>query len=87
MYKDKGALLKKMHLLLNGKKGKGVCLVIAACIELGYMERPTHKQVSEEFGEIGNRQGFNNYLQVDYKGGWVRLSKTEIEGMKAHIKM
>lgn len=57
-----GCKLKKIHVLMNGKSGKMAALVILACIEKGWMHKPTYTQVVNEFGNIGTQQGFTSYL-------------------------
>lgn len=57
-----GRKLNKIRTLMNGKRGKEAALVILACIEKGWMHKPTHRQVLDEFGDVGTQQGFTNYL-------------------------
>lgn len=59
---NKEELINKLHLLIDGKSGKDVALVITACVLKGLMTKPTFKQVECEFGNIGNRSGFNKYM-------------------------
>ena len=54
--------LDNIHKLMNGKKGKDAALIISACIIKGWITKPTHTQVKEEFGDIGTQQGFTKYL-------------------------
>lgn len=56
------AMLSKLHNMIDGKQGKDVALIIKACIRAGVMTRPTFSQVQEEFGDIGCRQGYTNYM-------------------------
>lgn len=60
-----GCKLQRIHVLMNGKSGKEAALVILACIEKGWMYKPTYKQVVNEFGDIGTQQGFTSYLNKD----------------------
>lgn len=60
-----GCKLQKIHAVMNGKSGKEAALVILACIEKGWMHKPTYKQVVNEFGDIGTQQGFTSYLNKD----------------------
>ena len=57
-----GEKLKKMHTILNGKRGKDFALMIWACEEKGYCNKPTYTQVSKEFGDIGSSTGYNRYV-------------------------
>lgn len=73
-----GYKLKRLHLIMNGKKGKDAALVIMACIKKGWMQKPTYNQVKEEFKNIGTQQGFTRYLNTKL------FREEEIEGvMKA----
>lgn len=69
-----GSKLQKIHKVMDGKKGKDAVLIILACIKIGWMLKPTSKQVAEEFGDIGKQQGFSRYLNGN------RFTKDEIEG-------
>lgn len=69
-----GSKLQKIHKVMDGKKGKDAVLIILACIKIGWMLKPTSKQVAEEFGDIGTQQGFSKYLNEN------RFTKDEIEG-------
>lgn len=57
-----GCKLQKIHTLMKDKRGKGAALIIWACIEKGWMHKPTYTQVFNEFGDIGTQQGFTSYL-------------------------
>ena len=71
-----GSKLQKIHTKIVGKKGKDAALIILAGIEKGWMLRPTHTQVKNEFGDIGSKQGYNRYLNKD------KFTKEELEGAK-----
>lgn len=79
-FKDKmnddvdGGKLQKMHAIMKGKKGKDASLIILAAIKKGWITRPTHKQVEDEFGDIGSKEGYNKYLNEK------SFDKVEIEG-------
>lgn len=60
---DKEQMLQCLHSLINGRKGRDVALIITACIKEGIMTKPTFKQVSDEFGDIGNVSGYNKYMR------------------------
>lgn len=76
---DKEQHLKKLHSLINGRKGKDVALVILASISLGWIRKPTFSQVRNEFGNIGNKSGYNTQMS---KG----QDNIEIEGIKAALQ-
>lgn len=77
----KNELLKKLHLLIDGKKGKPVALVIRLCVELGLMSKPKFGVLKAEFPGIGYKSGYNTY----YREFETRYTKVEIEGMKANL--
>lgn len=70
-----GRRLQKMHELMNGKIGKPAALVIWACVEVGWLDKPTFKQVQTEFGYIGAKSGFSAYLNTPKK-----FTDTETDG-------
>ena len=57
-----GKKLKKIHTISQGKMGKDFALIIWACIEKGWCNKPTYTQVRKEFGNIGSSTGYNRYL-------------------------
>lgn len=71
-----GERLKKIHALADGKKGKDFALIILACMLKGWIDKPTYTQVTKEFGNIGDKSGYNKYMHEIYH------SKEEIEGAK-----
>ena len=85
-FKDKiindadGEKLQKLHLMIDGNKGKDVALIILAGIKIGWLTRPTYTQVRKEFGEIGSQQGFTNYLNES------KFNQNEIDGAINNLK-
>lgn len=73
-------LIKKLHSLIDGKKGKDLCLYIVACIKLGKLTKPTYTQVKNEFGDIGNKAGYNRYMDEQ------KFTNIELEGAMNQIK-
>lgn len=67
-FKDKmiddadGSKLEKLHKAIDGKKGKFVALAIKAGVKIGRLDKPSYTQVRNEFGDIGNKSGFNRYM-------------------------
>ena len=62
---DKEKLLVILHKLIDGNKGKFVANVISFCVSKGILKKkPTYTQVVEEFGDIGNRSGYNKYMNL-----------------------
>lgn len=76
---DKEQHLKKIHSLIDGRKGKDVALVIRASIQLGWIIKPTFLQVKNEFGNIGNKSGYNTQMSK-------RQDDTEIDGIKVALQ-
>lgn len=68
-----GSKLQKVKTIMHGKDGKEAALIIKACVQKGWMCKPTYTQVKDEFGDIGNRSGFNKYMSGN-------LTKEEIDG-------
>lgn len=64
---DKKGLLSLLHKLIDGRKGKYVAKVIKACYDSGLMEKPTYTQVKNEFGDIGDKSGYNKYVGCKYE--------------------
>lgn len=67
---DKENLLKILHKLIDGNKGKFVANVISFCVSKGILiKKPTYTQVVEEFGDIGDKSGYNKYMgiRLDWK--------------------
>ena len=57
-----GERLKIVHTFMDGKKGKDAVAIILACIDIGWMQKPTYGQVKNEFGDIGSKANYNQYL-------------------------
>lgn len=77
----KDALLIELHKLIEGQRGKSVALVIYACVDMGWLRKPTFSQVKDEFGDIGSDTGYNNYVNSPQ-----RFSDAEINGIKANLR-
>jgi hypothetical protein len=56
-------VVNKLKSLIEGKKGKDVALIIRAAINKGIITRPTFTEVTETFGNIGNKSGYNKYMK------------------------
>lgn len=66
MIDNKEQLLQKLHNLIDGKKGKFVAKVIKVCCDVGLIAKPTYTQVRNEFGNIGDKSGYNKYVSYTY---------------------
>lgn len=74
-------LLAMLHRLIHGKRGKAVALVLYACMELGYMTRPTKGELLAAFGIVGSGESINKYL----RGGVCMFDRKEVEAVKARL--
>lgn len=74
-------LLEVLHRLMDGKKGKRVALVLYACMELGYMTRPTQGELLAGFGITGSGEGINKYL----RGGVSTFDRKDVEAVKKRL--
>ncbi|MCH3994922.1 MAG: hypothetical protein LKG14_02140 [Prevotella sp.] len=78
---NKDEALAKLHSLIDGRIGKYVALVILESIEEGILQKPTYKQVKDEFGDIGAESGYNRYVSEERM-----YTKAEIDGMRNRLK-
>lgn len=76
---DKEKVLSVLHDLMKGRQGKDAALIMKACFDLGYILKPNFGMVEKEFGDIGNRSGYNKYLNY-------LLTVDEINSMKETLK-
>jgi hypothetical protein len=63
---DAGRVIKNLHNMLEGKKGKDVALIIQAAIKRGLITRPSSREVENEFGDIGDKSGYNHYMRYKF---------------------
>ena len=80
MHTNKDYILKELHELISGRKGREVALIIRVCIKEGIITKPTFKQVEDEFGYIGNVSGYNKYMADKYE-----FNDEEINGIKKKL--
>jgi hypothetical protein len=73
---NKQSTLNKLHSLIDGKAGKAVAIVIRAAIDEKLIKTPEFSAVQKEFGKIGSRQNFTEYLNKQYK------YKNDLEAIK-----
>ena len=59
MVEDKDAYLNELHTKIDGKVGVAVVDILQGEIEKEKMLRPTYTEAREEFGNIGNKAGYN----------------------------
>lgn len=74
-----GKKLQRLHEIWGNSRGKDAALIILVCMKIGWMRKPTYTQVTDEFGDIGNKSGFNRYLAVK------TFTNEEIESVKAAL--
>ncbi|MCH5178138.1 MAG: S24 family peptidase [Prevotellaceae bacterium] len=63
LHADPQTLLAKMHSLIDGHKGRRVALVVRCAVEEGHIMMPTFAALQREFGTIGSRQGYQQYMR------------------------
>ena len=80
LHTNKDYILKELHELISGRKGREVALIIRVCIKEGIITKPTFKQVEDEFGYIGNVSGYNKYMADKYE-----FNDEEINGIKKKL--
>lgn len=78
-------LLKKLHQLIDGNKGKRVALVVRLCVDLGLMSKPTFGVLAKEFPKIGNKAGYNRYYKSFQEPIYCKDFEAEINGIKQHL--
>lgn len=78
---QKNELLKKLHELIDGKKGRRVALVVLVCEAMGLMTNPGHAVMMKEFGYIGARSGYNRFHDMGIKN----YKKEEADGIMVHL--
>lgn len=79
---DKQQHLIHLHELFDGRKiGKDAALIIKASMELGWITKPTFSQVQNEFGNVGNKSGYNKYMSLPNA-----FTQQDLEGMKAALQ-
>lgn len=64
---EKEEILKKLHSLIDGKKGKKVARVFKAAMKAELLLRPSFKQAMQEFGYIGAESGYNKAMNETFK--------------------
>ena len=78
-YEDPQALLKRLHQLIDGKKGADVGCVLLKCKQDGYIIRkPTQAEFKSEFELIGTWQAIHNYMSDNDMNALDRANKVII---------
>lgn len=76
MQQNKEKVLKRLHDLVDGHKGRRVALVMRVCVKLGIISHPTWTPIEHEFKNIGKSKGFYKY----FNGGYT-FQSDEVTGM------
>lgn len=78
-YEDPQALLKRLHQLIDGKKGADVGCVFLRCKQVGYItRRPTQREFKSEFELKGTWQAIHKYMSEDDVNALDRANKVII---------
>ena len=78
-YKDPQALLKRLHQLIDGKKGADVGCVLLKCKQDGYIIRnPKRSEFVSEFALKGTWQAIHKYMEGDTENALDRANKVVI---------
>lgn len=64
---NKDNILSILHELIDKRKGREVALIITAAIKKGVILKPTYTEIKNEFGDIGNKSGFNSYMNNKFR--------------------
>lgn len=62
---SKESLLQNFHILIDGRMGKGVAIVIEAAVKNSLISKPPFSVLETEFPNIGSKSAFNNYFEKD----------------------
>lgn len=75
-YRDKEALLKRLHFLIDGKSGADVGAVLLKAQQQGYLtECPTKAEYESEFSLVGSWQAIHNYMNPGNSNALVKANK------------
>lgn len=69
-HENKAALMKKLHELLDSKKGRAVAVVIRALTECAFINikgNKLYRAMEAEFGKIGAHSNINDFLNKEHK--------------------
>lgn len=73
-------LLAKLHTLIDGHKGRRVALAVRCAVEEGHLMLPTFAALQREFGNIGSRQGYQQYMRSH------KFSDSEVAAVKKYLQ-
>ena len=66
---------------MEGRKGKKAALAVYCAAQQGLISHTDYSSISDRFGEIGARQGYNYYMRTPQ-----RFTDLEIETTKNFIQ-
>lgn len=72
--------LDSLHKAMEGKAGKEAALIIRTALREGLINKPTFAAVEKEFGDIGNRSGYNKYMSDQYN-----FTEDEVAGARKQL--
>lgn len=78
---DKEQHLNSLHQLIKDRRGKDVALIVKASMQLGWITKPTFSQVQNEFGNVGNKSGYNKYMSLPNA-----FTQQDLNGMKTALQ-
>ena len=78
---DVEACINRLKVLLQGKKGKRVAMVITAAMNLNwFVSKPSFTQLAESCGVCGSKSGYDRQMNVQ------NFSKTELEAIMKELE-
>ncbi len=64
IHPGKSKVIEVLGRLLQGKRNKEAVVIIIAAMNAGYIIKPTHASVQQQFGDIGTKSNFNRIIGV-----------------------
>lgn len=78
-YEDADMLLRRLHQLIDGRRGADVGSVLLKCLLDGYIgRRPTQREFEEEFQLIGGWRAIHKYMDDNNENALIRSNKVII---------
>lgn len=79
-----GKKFEKLHKLMEKKEGKAAILVIKTFCDEGWMIKPTHTQVINEFGNVVCKSMYNRYVKEE--GKYSKFTDEELASVKKAMR-
>ncbi len=64
IHPEKSKVIEVLARLFQGKRNKEAVVIIIAAMNAGYIIKPTHASVQQQFGDIGTKSNFNRIIGV-----------------------